>query len=57
VRLNLLSRSEPAEEEVAPASANRSEEEEAEETSMSEADVKEKIDEDSKEFFSVRNLD
>jgi translation initiation factor 4G len=56
-RLNLLPRSKPAEEEVAPVSANPSEEEETEETSMSEADATKKIDEDSKEFISVRNLD
>lgn len=37
-------------------SANPSEVE-AKETSMSEADVKKKIDEGSKEFFGVRNLD
>jgi translation initiation factor 4G len=56
-KLQLLPRSKPTEEEVAPVSANPSEEDEAEESGMSEADAKKKIDEDSKEFFSVRNLE
>lgn len=56
-RLQLLPRSKPTEEEPAPVSADPSEEDEAEEAGMSEADAKKKIDEDSKEFFSVRNLE
>lgn len=56
-KLQLLPRSKPTEEEVAPVSASPSEEDEVEETGMSEADAKKKIDEDSKEFFSVRNLE
>jgi translation initiation factor 4G len=55
-KLQLLRRK-PTEEEAAPASADPSEEDEAEEAGMSEADAKKKIDEDSKEFFSVRNLE
>ena len=56
-KLQLLPRSKPADEEVASASANQSEDGEPEDTSMSEAEVKKKIDEDSKEFFGVRNLE
>ena len=52
-KLQLLPRSKPANE----ASADQSEDGEHEDTSMSEAEAKRKIDEVSKEFFSVRNLE
>ena len=55
-KLQLLPRSKPADEEAASASANQSEDE-PEDTSMSEAEAKKQIDEDSKEFFGVRNLE
>lgn len=56
-RLNLLPRSKPTEEETAPTSNNPSDDEGSEDATMSEADAKKKIDEDSKEFFAVRNLE
>ena len=52
-KLQLLPRSKPANE----ASADQSEDGEHEDTSMSEAEARKKIDEVSKEFFSVRNLE
>ena len=57
-KLNLLPRSKPTEHESTPASAEVSEEGEVvEDGTMSEADAKKRIDEDSKEFFAVRNLE
>jgi translation initiation factor 4G len=57
-KLNLLPRSKPtAEEEATPASPEASEDGEADEAVMSEADAMKRIEEDSKEFFGVRNLE
>jgi len=56
-KLNLLPRSKPTEQESTPASADVSEEGEVEEGTMSEEDAKTRIEEDSKEFFAVRNLE
>jgi translation initiation factor 4G len=55
-KLNLLPRSKPTEEEPAPASAEASEDGDIDESVMSEADAK-RIEKDSEEFFSVRNLE
>jgi translation initiation factor 4G len=58
-RLNLLPRTKPAEEESTLASADAQEDGEVDDAtmSMSEADAKKRIEEDSKEFFAVRNLE
>ena len=56
-KLNLLPRSIPTEHESPPPSPDASEDGEVDEAPQSEADAKKKIDEDSKEFFAVRNLD
>ena len=56
-KLQLLPRSKPADEEAATTSANQSEDGDPEDTSMSEAEAKKRIDEDSKEFFGIRNLE
>jgi translation initiation factor 4G len=59
-KLNLLPRSKPTTEEPGPAATpeeSASEEDEPAVELMSEADALKKIDEDSKEFFGVRNLE
>jgi translation initiation factor 4G len=56
-RLILQPRSKPAAEETAPVPESDSSSEDEVAEKMSEAEAKKKIDEDSKEFFGVRNLE